>query len=106
MRRLLQGDVGSGKTIVAALSALLAAKNKHQVAIMCPTEIPAEQHFQKNFSGWFDQFNLNVELLLGSTASKSRANILKKLDNSKIDILIGTHSLFQKDIKFKNLGLQ
>lgn len=104
MRRLLQGDVGSGKTIVAALSALLAAKNKHQVAIMCPTEILAEQHFQ-NFSGWFDKFNINVELLLGSTASKSRANILKKLDNSEIDILIGTHSLFQKDIKFKNLGL-
>ena len=63
MRRLLQGDVGSGKTIVAGLSALLAAKNKHQVAIMCPTEILAEQHFQ-NFSGWFDKFNLNVELLL------------------------------------------
>ena len=104
MRRLLQGDVGSGKTIVAGLSALLAAKNKHQVAIMCPTEILAEQHFQ-NFSTWFDRFNFNVELLLGSTTSKSRANILKKLDNSEIDILIGTHSLFQKDIKFKNLGL-
>ena len=104
MRRLLQGDVGSGKTIVAGLSALLAAKNKHQVAIMCPTEILAEQHFQ-NFSKWFDRFNFNVELLLGSTTSKSRANILKKLDNSEIDIIIGTHSLFQKDIKFKNLGL-
>ena len=62
MRRLLQGDVGSGKTIVAALSALLAAKNKHQVAIMCPTEILAEQHFQ-NFSGWFDKFNLNLSLI-------------------------------------------
>ncbi|GIS32153.1 MAG: hypothetical protein Ct9H90mP4_00670 [Gammaproteobacteria bacterium] len=62
MRRLLQGDVGSGKTIVAALSALLAAKNKHQVPIMCPTEILAEQHFQ--ISRRVLKFNLNVELFL------------------------------------------
>ncbi|MFL2697818.1 MAG: ATP-dependent DNA helicase RecG [Gammaproteobacteria bacterium] len=104
MHRLLQGDVGSGKTVVAALSALLACKNGYQVALMCPTEILAEQHF-KSFSKWFDIFDLKINILLGSTKAKERKEVLGGLKNSEIDLIIGTHSLFQKDIRFNNLGL-
>ena len=104
MRRLLQGDVGSGKTLVGALSALHAHENGWQTAFMCPTEILAEQH-QISLSQWFRPLGLNVELLTGSTKASERKEIISKLRNGEINILVGTHALFQKDVIFNSLGL-
>ena len=103
MFRLLQGDVGSGKTIVSVIAALNAIKAGYQVAIMAPTEILAIQHY--NFI--LENFNTfcNPEILTGKTDYKKRKNILSDLMNNKIDILIGTHSLFQEKITYFNLGL-
>ena len=104
MRRLLQGDVGSGKTLVGALAALHAQSNNYQSAILCPTEILAEQHFT-SFSGWFKELGINVMLLSGSTKAKERKKIIEDLEKGNIDILIGTHAIFQSGVVFKNLGL-
>jgi ATP-dependent DNA helicase RecG len=104
MRRLLQGDVGSGKTLVGALAALHATENEWQTAFMCPTEILAEQHHQ-TLSEWFDKFGLRVELLTGSTSASKRKKIISDLYNGDIHILVGTHALFQNDIIFDKLGL-
>ena len=104
MRRLLQGDVGSGKTLVGALSALHAASNNYQTALLCPTEILAEQHFT-SFSDWFARLGVKVMLLTGSTKTKERKLIIEDLAEGKIDILIGTHAIFQEGIEFNNLGL-
>ena len=104
MRRLLQGDVGSGKTLVGALSALHAHENGWQTAFMCPTEILAEQH-KISLSQWFRSLGLNVELLTGSTKASERKEIISKLRNGEINILVGTHALFQKDVIFNSLGL-
>ena len=104
MRRLLQGDVGSGKTLVGALATLHAAENEWQTAFMCPTEILAEQHHQ-TLSEWFDKFGLRVELLTGSTSASKRKKIISDLYNGDIHILVGTHALFQNDIIFDKLGL-
>jgi len=104
MRRLLQGDVGSGKTLVGALAALHATENEWQTAFMCPTEILAEQHHQ-TLSEWFDKFGLRVELLTGSTSAQKRKKIISDLYNGDIHILVGTHALFQNDIIFDKLGL-
>ena len=103
MFRLLQGDVGSGKTIVSLISAQNVISNKYQVAFMAPTEILAKQHYNL-FLKIFDK-SLNVELLTGKTEYKERKRILFELENNKIDIVFGTHSLFQKKIKFNKLGL-
>jgi ATP-dependent DNA helicase RecG len=103
MRRLLQGDVGSGKTLVGALAALHATENEWQTAFMCPTEILAEQHHQ-TLSEWFDKFGLRVELLTGSTSASKRKKIISDLYNGDIHILVGTHALFQNDIIFDKLG--
>ena len=103
MFRLLQGDVGSGKTIVSLIASFNIILNKYQVAFMAPTEILAKQHF-KLFTKIFGE-NVNSELLTGKTEYKKRKNILKNLENNKIDIIFGTHALFQKKIKFKKLGL-
>ncbi len=103
MFRLLQGDVGSGKTIVSVIAALNAIKAGYQVAIMAPTEILAIQHYKfilENFKTF-----CNPEILTGKTEYKKRKNILNDLLNNKIDILIGTHSLFQEKITYFNLGL-
>ena len=103
MFRLLQGDVGSGKTIVAVISALNSIKAGYQVAIMAPTEILAIQHYKfilENFNDY-----CNPEILTGKTEYKKRKKVLKDLSNNKIDILIGTHSLFQEKITYFNLGL-
>ncbi|MFL2902910.1 MAG: ATP-dependent DNA helicase RecG [Candidatus Pelagibacter sp.] len=103
MFRLLQGDVGSGKTIVSVIAALNAIKAGYQVAIMAPTEILAIQHYKfilENFNTF-----CNPEILTGKTDYKKRKNILSDLMNNKIDILIGTHSLFQEKITYFNLGL-
>ena len=103
MFRLLQGDVGSGKTIVSLISAQNVILDKYQVAFMAPTEILAKQHF-KLFKKIFGK-SVNVELLTGKTQYKEKKEILKRLANNEIDIVFGTHSLFQNKIKFRKLGM-
>ena len=104
MMRVLQGDVGSGKTIIALIASYLNCKSGYQSAIMVPTEILANQHF-KNFLKILYNTNINIEVLTGKTKLKDQKIIREKLKNNKIDILIGTHSLFQDKIEFYNLGL-
>ena len=104
MRRLLQGDVGSGKTVIAALATLQASHNSLQTAFMCPTEILAEQHYE-NMTQWFTDLGIKVDLLLGSTKAKDRKRILSDLQSGKTQVLLGTHALFQKDVIFKSVGL-
>ena len=104
MRRLVQGDVGSGKTVVAAVSMFIAAKNNTQSVLLCPTEVLAEQHF-KNFSEWFTKSNIKIELLTGKLPNAKRKRIYQDLENGDIDILIGTHAVFQDKVVMKNLGL-
>ena len=103
MFRIIQGDVGSGKTIVSLLSIVNVIESGYQCALMSPTEILAKQHY--NLSKKIFKNNIEVEFLTGKTEYKLRKNILDKLKNGKIDLLIGTHSLFQKTISFKKLGL-
>ena len=104
MVRLLQGDVGSGKTIVSLMIILIAIDNGYQSCILSPTEILANQHFD-SISKLLEDFNINVEILTGSTAQKSRNRIHQKLLNQEIHILIGTHAILEDIVKFKNLGL-
>ena len=104
MFRLLQGDVGSGKTIVALLAASNVIKSNWQVAFMAPTEILAKQHYNLA-SKLFASTNISISLLTGKSDSKEKKLIEKNLLTGKIDFLIGTHALFQKNILFKNLGL-
>ncbi len=104
MNRLLQGDVGSGKTVVSIISAYKAVKSGYQVAIMAPTAILAEQHIQE-FKKILEPFGIKCDLLLGGTKPKRRKEILEELENGNIDVLIGTHALLVEDVIFKNLGL-
>lgn len=104
MQRLLQGDVGSGKTVVAALTALHALSNGYQVAIMAPTEILAEQHLS-NFEAWFTPLGISVGWLSGRTKGAERSRKLKDLAIGHCELLIGTHALFQSDVVYKKLGL-
>ena len=104
MNRLLQGDVGSGKTIVAIIAAYKAVKSGYQMAIMAPTSILATQHLE-SFEAALSKYNIKCELLLGSTTKKKKEDILERLKNGEIDILIGTHSLLEENVVFKNLGL-
>jgi len=103
MNRLLQGDVGSGKTVVAAIGLYAAVTGGFQGALMAPTEILAEQHAE-NLYAWFEPIGVRVALLSGSTKAKARRDILERLANGEIDILIGTHALIQPDVEFKQLG--
>ena len=106
MHRLLQGDVGSGKTIVAALSALIALESAEdvQVAIMAPTEILAEQHFVK-FRQWLEPLGLTVAWLSGSLKKKEKEQAKAALADGRIRVAVGTHALFQDDVAFRQLGL-
>jgi ATP-dependent DNA helicase RecG len=104
MNRLLQGDVGAGKTIVALLAAIVAMENGLQVAFMAPTEILAEQHFQ-NISRLLQASRFRVALLTGSTASAVRREHLAEIESGAIPFVIGTHALVQGDVRFKQLGL-
>ncbi len=104
MLRLLQGDVGSGKTLVAAVTALVAIKNGYQVALMVPTELRAEQHC-RNFIHWFLNFDVRILFLTGQLKGKARVEGLKALAAGQIDLVIGTHALFQEQVQFKKLGL-
>jgi ATP-dependent DNA helicase RecG len=104
MNRLLQGDVGSGKTIVALMCMLMALDNNFQACLMAPTEILAQQHFQ-NISRLVGKMNLNLGLLTSSVKGKERKEILNKLENGELQLLIGTHSLIEDTVKFQQLGL-
>lgn len=104
MHRLLQGDVGSGKTIVAALSALTAIESGAQVAVMAPTEILAEQHFIK-FKQWLEPLGIEVVCLFGSLRKKAKDEAKAKLADGSVKIAVGTHALFSDGVAFHNLGL-
>ena len=104
MNRLLQGDVGSGKTIVAFMSMLLALDNGFQACLMAPTEILANQHFI-GLSELAEKLNLNIKLLTGSSKTAARRIIHEELENGSLQILIGTHALLEDKVKFQNLGL-
>ena len=104
MNRLLQGEVGSGKTVVAAISLYAVITSGYQGAIMVPTEVLANQHFE-TFKELFKNSDVRVEMLSSSITASNKKAILESLRNGEIDILIGTHALFQKDVEFKNLGL-
>jgi ATP-dependent DNA helicase RecG len=104
MNRLLQGDVGSGKTIVAFMSMLLAIDNGFQACLMAPTEILANQHFT-GLSELAKDLNISIKILTGSTKKKDRIVIHEALENGSLDIIIGTHALLEDKVKFQNLGL-
>lgn len=103
MNRLLQGDVGSGKTAVSIIAAYKAVKSRYQVAIMAPTSILAIQHLE-SFTQMLNQFDIKCELLISSITKKKKEEILTKLANGDIDIIIGTHALLEENVVFKNLG--
>ena len=104
MNRLLQGDVGSGKTVVAMISAYKAVKSGYQVAVLAPTAILATQHLE-NFQKILEKFDIRCELLISGITKKKKTEILEKLQNGEIDILIGTHAMLEENVIFKNLGL-
>jgi len=104
MMRLVQGDVGSGKTLVAALAALIAIDNGKQVALMAPTEILAEQHAE-NFRRWFAPLGIEVGWLAGKVKGKARQSELERIKTAKVQMIVGTHALFQEDVEFANLAL-
>ncbi|HGO5815812.1 TPA: ATP-dependent DNA helicase RecG [Mannheimia haemolytica] len=104
MMRLVQGDVGSGKTLVAALAALLAIDNGKQVALMAPTEILAEQH-ANNFANWLNPFGIEVGWLAGKVKGKARTAQLEAIKNGNVQMIIGTHALFQENVEFHHLAL-
>ncbi len=104
MNRLLQGDVGSGKTIVAVMASSIAAANQAQTAIMAPTEILAHQHFL-SFKTLLEKARISCGILVGGTPDKERKLILKALKQGSLNVIVGTHALIQKDVAFKSLGL-
>ena len=104
MNRLLQGDVGSGKTVVAATAALKAIDAGHQVAVMAPTEILCEQHF-RSLSAFLEPLGVQVGLLTGSTPAASRKELLAEVADGTLQFLVGTHAVIQETVKFKSLGL-
>lgn len=104
MLRLVQGDVGSGKTVVAALAAVRAVEAGFQAAVMAPTELLAEQH-ARNFAAWLAPLNLELALLTGKRSGPARARALADLASGQAQVAIGTHALFQESVEFKHLGL-
>ena len=102
MNRLIQGDVGSGKTIVAIIALYINYLSGYQGALMAPTEVLATQHFE-NIKKYIK--GANIEILSGSTKKSEKKKIVNRLQNKEIDILIGTHSLFSDDVIYNNLGL-
>ncbi len=104
MNRLVQGDVGCGKTAVAAAAMLVAVKNNSQAAMMAPTEILAKQHYE-TLTGMLKQFGVNVVLLTGSLKAKEKREALSSIADGSADIIVGTHALIQKDVQFNNLTL-
>ena len=104
MNRLIQGDVGSGKTAVAEIALYKAVRAGYQGVMMAPTEILAKQHFE-GFSAAFKEYGVNVGLLTGSQTASEKKDVLSRLKNGEIDILVGTHAVIQPNVEFKNLGL-
>ncbi|QDZ39676.1 ATP-dependent DNA helicase RecG [Euhalothece natronophila Z-M001] len=104
MNRLVQGDVGSGKTVVAVFAILAAIQSGYQAALMAPTEVLAEQHYRK-LVGWFNLLHLPVELLTGSTKTAKRREIHQQLETGELPLLVGTHALIQDTVNFQRLGL-
>lgn len=104
MMRLVQGDVGSGKTLVAAMAALLALENGKQVALMAPTEILAEQHYH-NFKAWFEPLNIEVDWVSSRLQGKTKQAKFDAIANGQISMVIGTHAIFYEQVQFKQLGL-
>ncbi len=104
MLRLVQGDVGSGKTIVAALAILQAVENNYQGVLMAPTELLAEQHYQ-NFCKWLQPSGISIAWLAGKLKGKARNAMLEKVASGVAQVIVGTHALFQADVKFARLGL-
>lgn len=104
MNRVVQGDVGSGKTIIAALALTIVSDNDYQACMMAPTEVLAKQHFQ-SITKILDPLGINVQLLVGSMTKKQKEETYEKLINGEINILIGTHALIQEKVEFKNLAL-
>jgi ATP-dependent DNA helicase RecG len=104
MNRLIQGDVGSGKTVVAVVAILAAIQSGYQAALMAPTEVLAEQHYRKLVS-WFNLLHLPVELLTGSTKTPKRREIHSQLETGELPLLVGTHALIQDKVNFQQLGL-
>ena len=104
MLRLLQGDVGSGKTIIAAFAAIRAIEQGNQAALLAPTELLAEQHFN-NFREWLDPLNIRVCVLTGKTSKKVLTKMLDQIENGDWDLVIGTHAIFQERVTFRNLVL-
>lgn len=104
MNRLVQGDVGSGKTVVGVFAILAAIQSGYQAALMAPTEVLAEQHYRK-LVGWFNLMHLNVELLTGSTKTSKRREIHAQLETGELPLLVGTHAIIQDPVQFQRLGL-
>lgn len=104
MNRLIQGDVGSGKTIVALMSALIAIENQTQVAVVAPTEILAEQHFLQ-FHPWLDMLGLKIVYLSGSTTAKEKKLVLQQIVTGEVNMVVGTHAVLQQGVNFNKLGL-
>lgn len=104
MNRLVEGDVGCGKTVIAIIAMFNVVKNNYQAVMMAPTEILAKQHFNeiKNLLG---EFNICIELLVGSTTKKNKENLKERLKMGEIDIIVGTHALIEEDVEYRNLGL-
>jgi ATP-dependent DNA helicase RecG len=104
MNRLLQGDVGSGKTVVALVALLIAVENGYQVALMAPTEILAEQHYF-NFHNFLNRLGVEVELLIGNLGTRERKKVLERIREGKSKVIMGTHALIQEKVEFSRLGL-
>ena len=104
MARLVQGDVGSGKTAVAAAAMYMAVKSGYQAVLMAPTEILAKQHYE-TLSGWYASLGLTVSILTGSTTAAKKRKILEELKEGKIDVIVGTHALIEENVVFHALGL-
>jgi len=104
MNRLVQGDVGSGKTIIAILSLIVAVKNGYQGCMMAPTEVLANQHYLEIIK-LLDKFNIKCDLLVGSLTKKKKTEVLSRIKNGEVDIVVGTHALIQPGVEFEKLGL-
>ncbi|NLK28848.1 MAG: ATP-dependent DNA helicase RecG [Clostridiales bacterium] len=104
MNRLVQGDVGSGKTVLAILSLLLAVKNGYQASMMVPTEVLAKQHY-RSLMDMLDQFGVNICLLVGSMTAKEKREAYERIKNHEVDIIVGTHALIQEKVEYASLGL-